>query len=59
MMTIWQYVDSQKPMTCAQWVKKIKADNLSAFESQILTVADSLGLIVVNQSADFIKSINI
>lgn len=58
MMTIWQYVDNQKPMTCAAWVAKIKADGLEQFESQIMACADMLHLVIINHDASFIKAIN-
>lgn len=58
MMTIWQYVDNQKPMTCAAWVEKIKADGLERFESQIIACADMLHLITINHNASFTKAIN-
>jgi hypothetical protein len=57
-MTIKEYLHNQPARTCADWVKKITADNLGAYESQILAAADALGLIQVNQAADFIKAIN-
>ena len=58
-MTIKEYLQNQPARTCADWIKKITADNLGAYESQILAAADALGLIQANQAADFIKSIRI
>ena len=58
-MTIREYLQGQPARTCAGWVEKIKADGLGAHESQIIAAADALGLVAVNHSADFIKSINI
>lgn len=58
-MTIKEYLQNQPARPCAGWVEKIKADGLGAYESQILAAADSLGLIQVNQAAEFIKSIRI
>lgn len=58
-MTIKEYLHNQPARTCADWVKKIAADNLGAYESQIIAAADALGLVLVNQSAEFIKSIRI
>lgn len=50
-MTIKEYLQDKKP--AADWVAQIKKDNLRAFESQILTCADLMGLIIVNQNANF------
>lgn len=58
-MTIREYLHNQPARTCADWAKKIAADNLGAYESQIIAAADALGLVLVNQAAEFIKSIRI
>ena len=58
-MTIKEYAESKKKMTCADWVKEIEKDSLVKYESQILAVADSLGLISMNESADFVKCVNV
>lgn len=58
-MTIKEYLKNKKPATCAAWVDQIKADGLGAYESQILTAADALGLVIVNHSANFQNCINL
>ena len=58
-MTIKEYLQNKKPATCADWVAQIKKDNLGAFESQILTCADLMGLIIVNQNANFQNAIKL
>jgi hypothetical protein len=58
-MTIKDYLQNKKPTTCAAWVDQIRADGLGAYESQILTAADALGLVIVNHGANFQNAIKL
>ena len=59
-MTIKEFVLSQgKAMGINDWIKTIKENDLESQESLIIRYADSMNLITINPSADFIKSINI
>lgn len=57
-MTIKEYLGNKTPTTCAKWVERIHKDGLEAYESQIVACADLMGLILINENANFKDCIN-
>lgn len=54
-MTIKEYVENQKRMSINGWLDQIKKDGLEHLERKIITVADSLGRIEIDDM-DFVTA---
>jgi len=54
-MTIKEYVEGHQRMSINGWLAQIKKDDLEHMERKIITVADSLGMIKIDDM-DFVTA---